>query len=49
VPDGPAPDLLGSGLGRGYALLTGVLTPLFYLNLSRWGEQLVAVARREEG
>ena len=47
-PSGPNPDLAATGYGRGYAVLAGVLRPLFYLNLSRWGEQLVAVARREE-
>lgn len=33
-------------LGRAYSLFGRGLKPLFYLNGSRWGEQLVAVARR---
>lgn len=33
-------------LGGAYSLFGRGLKPLFYLNLSRWGEQMIAVARR---
>ena len=48
APSGFPANLAGTGYARGYALLARLLTPLFYLNLSRWGEQLIAVARRGE-
>jgi len=38
--------IVGSVLGRAYGLFGRGLQPLFYLNLSRWGEQILAVARR---
>ncbi len=37
----------GEGLlGRAYGVFGGALKPLFYLNLDRWGEQIVAVASK---
>jgi SAM-dependent methyltransferase len=44
-PQGGAPGRAGRGLGVLYAWSGALLRPLFYANLSRWGEQLVAVAR----
>jgi SAM-dependent methyltransferase len=43
--DAAAPGIAGRALGAGYQLFGATLKPLFYLNLSRWGEQLFAVAR----
>lgn len=37
---------LSSLLGGAYSLFGSGLKPLFYLNLSRWGEQMFAVARK---
>jgi 2-polyprenyl-3-methyl-5-hydroxy-6-metoxy-1,4-benzoquinol methylase len=37
---------LSEVLGKAYSLFGKSLTPLFYLNISRWGEQMIAVARR---
>jgi 2-polyprenyl-3-methyl-5-hydroxy-6-metoxy-1,4-benzoquinol methylase len=37
---------LKRGLGAGYAAFSGVMLPLFFLNLPWLGEQLVAVARK---
>lgn len=37
---------LSSVLGSAYSLFGSGLKPLFYLNLSRWGEQMFAVARK---
>jgi 2-polyprenyl-3-methyl-5-hydroxy-6-metoxy-1,4-benzoquinol methylase len=37
---------LSALLGKAYTLFGKGLTPLFYLNLSRWGEQMISVARR---
>jgi len=34
-------------LGMAYSVFGKALKPLFYLNASRWGEQLIAVARRK--
>ena len=34
-------------LGSAYSVFGKALKPLFYLNASRWGEQLIAVARRK--
>ena len=34
-------------LGNAYAVFGKALKPLFYLNASRWGEQLIAVAKRK--
>jgi SAM-dependent methyltransferase len=51
--DAPEPEAngkrgkLGDLLGQAYGLFGRGLTPLFYLNLSRWGEQMLAVARRK--
>ena len=44
-PSGGGPGRARRGLGVLYAWSGAVLRPLFYLNLSRWGEQLVCVAR----
>jgi 2-polyprenyl-3-methyl-5-hydroxy-6-metoxy-1,4-benzoquinol methylase len=33
-------------LGTAYTLFGKGLMPLFYLNMSRWGEQMIAIARR---
>jgi SAM-dependent methyltransferase len=44
-PRGGVPGRAGRGLGLLYAWSGALLRPLFYANLSRWGEQLVAVAR----
>lgn len=41
--------VVGDALGHAYALFGRALKPLFYLNLDRWGEQLLAVARRPAG
>ena len=35
--------------GAAYTVFGKALKPLFYLNASRWGEQLIAVARRNGG
>ena len=37
---------LSAVLGKAYTLFGKGLTPLFYLNISRWGEQMISVARR---
>jgi SAM-dependent methyltransferase len=39
------PGRASHGLGVLYAWSGALLRPLFYLNLSRWGEQLICVAR----
>lgn len=39
------PSAMGRVLGSGYRAFGAALKPLFYLNLSRWGEQLFAVAK----
>ncbi len=39
------PGRANRGLGVAYAWSGALLRPLFYLNLSRWGEQLISVAR----
>jgi SAM-dependent methyltransferase len=36
-------------LSTAYTLFGKSLTPLFYLNISRWGEQMLAAAKRREG
>jgi SAM-dependent methyltransferase len=36
----------GGALGHAYSVLGRLLRPLFYLNASRWGEQILALARR---
>ncbi|HLV21376.1 MAG TPA: class I SAM-dependent methyltransferase [Polyangiaceae bacterium] len=41
----PSSARLDTGLGRAYELFGLALKPLFYFNLSRWGEQLLAVAQ----
>ncbi|MEO8905979.1 MAG: class I SAM-dependent methyltransferase [Polyangiaceae bacterium] len=38
--------VVSSILGSAYGLFGKALKPLFYLNASRWGEQLIAVAKR---
>lgn len=43
APKGAISNLLGSA----YTVFGKALKPLFYLNASRWGEQLIAVARRK--
>jgi hypothetical protein len=43
APKGAVSSLLGSA----YTVFGKALKPLFYLNTSRWGEQLIAVARRK--
>lgn len=45
-PEAPKKDGMSGVLGRAYSLFGRGLKPLFYLNASRWGEQLIAVARR---
>jgi SAM-dependent methyltransferase len=45
MPDS-APKQPSKLLSLGYTAMGGVLRPLFHLNLSRWGEQLVVVAKR---
>lgn len=47
----PKPDKGQSGvvsgvLGQAYTLFGKALKPLFYFNLSHWGEQMIVVARR---
>jgi SAM-dependent methyltransferase len=37
---------VSSVLGRAYSLVGRALKPAFYFNLDRWGEQMIAVARR---
>jgi SAM-dependent methyltransferase len=45
--DGPSKRSAVSGLlGTAYAVFGKALNPLFYLNASFWGEQLIAVAQR---
>jgi hypothetical protein len=45
--DAPRSDgALSRVLGHGYALFGRALKPLFYLNRTYWGEQLLLVARR---
>jgi 2-polyprenyl-3-methyl-5-hydroxy-6-metoxy-1,4-benzoquinol methylase len=46
---GPAANkgVVSSVLGGAYAVFGKALKPLFYLNGSRWGEQLIAVAKRK--
>ena len=39
--------VVSSVLGSAYTVFGKALKPLFYLNASRWGEQLIAVARRK--
>jgi SAM-dependent methyltransferase len=41
--------VVGSALGHAYALFGRSLKPLFYLNVDRWGEQMIAIARRAQG
>lgn len=54
IPEDGAPrqgsksGVVSGVLGQGYALFGRTLKPLFYLNLNRWGEQMLAVARRPE-
>jgi SAM-dependent methyltransferase len=38
--------VIGSALGRAYTLFGRSLRPLYYLNLARWGEQMIGVARK---
>jgi trans-aconitate methyltransferase len=38
--------VVSGALGQAYTLFGRTLKPLFYLNLNRWGEQMLAVARR---
>jgi SAM-dependent methyltransferase len=42
----PAPGIGSTALGWAYRAIGRGLIPLFYLNLPRWGRQLLAVARR---
>ena len=50
MPERPEPQAepsrLSALLSRGYALFGRGLKPLFYLNISHFGEQMLAVARR---
>jgi len=39
--------VVSSVLGSAYTVFGKALKPLFYLNGSHWGEQLIAVARRK--
>ncbi len=58
IPAGGAPakakstrddqGVVGRALGQVYTVFGRSLKPLFYLNASRWGEQMLAVARRPE-
>jgi hypothetical protein len=42
---GGNPSLMSKVLSAGYVAFGRVLNPLFYLNLTRGGEQMLAVAR----
>ena len=45
APKGPS-GVVSGVLGQAYTVFGKALKPLFYFNLSRWGEQMMVVARR---
>jgi len=46
-PKDNSSGVVSTVLGGAYGLFGKALKPLFYLNASRWGEQLIAIAKRK--
>ncbi len=45
-PESAGSDRISGALGSAYSAFGKLLTPLFYLNANRWGEQMIALAKK---